>query len=116
MAWRILGITWRDKIRNEDVRKRTYMEKLEEMMKKLRLRWLGHLHRSSEERIMKQAMDWTPIGWRRRRGRSRKIWRDMVMQDLEDGGMTWEVARAVAEDRVTWRSCVARCTTSAWKD
>ena len=113
---RILGVTWKDKMKNEDVRKRTSMEKLEEMLKKMRLRWLGHIHRASEERIMKQALDWTPAGWKRRRGRPRKTWRSTIMQDLEDGGMTWEEAETAVEDRVTWRGCVARCATSAWKD
>ena len=92
------------------------MEKLEEMLKKARLRWLGYIHRSSGERILKQALDWTPSGWKRRRGRPRKTWRSTITQDLEDGGMTWEEAETAAEDRMTWRGCVARCATSAWKD
>ena len=68
---RILGITWKDKITNEEVRRRTALEKLEEMLKKTRLRWLGHVHRADEERIMKQALSWKPSGWRRKRGRPR---------------------------------------------
>jgi len=48
---KVLGVTWKDKIKNEDVRKRTSMEKLEEMLKKACLRWLGYIHRSSGERI-----------------------------------------------------------------
>ena len=113
---RILKITWRDKIRNEEVRRRTSMEKLEDMLKKTRLRWLGHLHRSGEERTLKQALDWTPLGWRRGRGRPRKTWRSTVTQDLEGGGMTWEDAKMAAEDRITRRGCVARCAASVWKD
>src|SRR3984885_6340357 len=51
---RILGITWKDKIRNEKIRKMTSLEKLEEMLKRARLRWLGHVHRANAERITKQ--------------------------------------------------------------
>ena len=113
---RILKITWRDKIRNEEVRKRTSMERLEDMMKKMRLRWLGHLHRSGDETTLKQTLEWKPSGWRRGRGRPRKTWRSTITQDLADGEMTWEDARTAAEDRIKWRGCVARCATSARRD
>jgi hypothetical protein len=113
---RLLKITWRDKVRNEEVRRRTSMEKLEDMLKKMRLRWLGHIHRSGEERTLRQALDWTPSGWRRGRGRPRKTWRSTITQDLEGGGMTWDDAMLAAEDRITWRGCVARCADSARKD
>jgi len=35
-----LGITWRDKVRNEDIRKKTGSRKLEDIIKERRLRWL----------------------------------------------------------------------------
>src|SRR5688572_32659764 len=105
---RILGVTWRDKIRNEDIRKRTSMEKLEDMLKTSRLRWLGHMHRSDYERFSKQALEWTPTGGKRKRGRPRKTWRNTVTQNLDGGGMTWEEAKGSAEDRVGWRNCVAQ--------
>jgi len=41
----ILGITWKDKIINEEIRRKTWMEKLEKMMRKKRLR------RGEEDRI-----------------------------------------------------------------
>jgi Reverse transcriptase (RNA-dependent DNA polymerase)/Endonuclease/Exonuclease/phosphatase family len=113
---KILGVTWKDKIKNEDIRKRTLMEKLEDILKKTRMRWLGHIHRSNEERIVKQSLNWTSSRWRRKPGRPRKTWHDTIKQDLKDGGMTWEEAEAAAEDRVVWRGCVARCASSAWKD
>jgi len=37
---RLLGITWRDKVRNEDIRKTTGSRKLEDIIKERRLRWL----------------------------------------------------------------------------
>ena len=42
---RLLGITWRDKVRNEDIRKKTGSRKLEDIIKERRLRWLGHVLR-----------------------------------------------------------------------
>ena len=97
---RILGVIWREQIKNEDIRKRTSMEKMEDMLKRSRLRWLGHIHRSDNERFSKQALDWTPTGWRRKRGRPRKTWRNSVIQGLDDVGITWEEAKESAEDRV----------------
>ena len=113
---KILGITWGDKIRNEEIRRRTGMEKIEEVMKRTRLRWLGHLHRMDEDRIPKQAMDWVPSGWKRKRGRPRKNWKDTISKDLADGGLTWEEAAGAARDRDGWRTYIAQCAHSTWRD
>jgi len=43
---RLLGITWRDKVRNEDIRKKTGSRKLEDIIKERRLRWFGTLDMS----------------------------------------------------------------------
>jgi len=37
---RLLGITWRDKVRNEEIRKKTGLQKLELAIKERRMRWL----------------------------------------------------------------------------
>jgi len=37
------------------------MLKLEYIIRKRRLRWLGHLHRMSNDRIAKQALSWQPL-------------------------------------------------------
>jgi len=53
-----LGITWRDKVRNEDIRKKTGSRKLEDIIKERRLRWLGHVLRmdnSRTERLQEKA-------------------------------------------------------------
>ena len=93
-----------------------FNHKLEDMLKISRLRWLGHIHRSDNERLSKQALEWTPTGWKIKRGRPRKTWRNTIIQDLDGGGMTWGEAEGNAEDRVGWRNCVARCAASAWND
>ena len=105
---KILGIVWRDKITNLEVRRRTGMDKLEDIIRKRRLQWLGHVHRMEQGRIPKQTLNWSPPG-KRKRGRPRMNWSTTVNKDLECIGMTWEEAEATAVDRVVWRSCVARC-------
>ena len=37
-------------IRNEEIRRRTGMETIEDVIKKTRLRWLGHLHGAPHRR------------------------------------------------------------------
>ena len=37
----ILGVTWRDRIGNEEIRRRTGMETMEVILSKMRLQWLG---------------------------------------------------------------------------
>jgi len=50
-----LGITWRDKVRNEDIRKKTGSRKLEDIIKERRLGWLGHVVRMDSSRTARQA-------------------------------------------------------------
>jgi len=45
---KILGITWQDRVANDEVRRRTGMLKLEYIIRKRRRRWLGQL--SDEQR------------------------------------------------------------------
>jgi len=54
---RLLGITWRDKIRNEEIRRQTRLKTyLELIIKQRRLRWFGHVLRMDDDRIPKQAI------------------------------------------------------------
>jgi hypothetical protein len=110
---KILGITWEDRVTNEEVRRRTKMLKLELIIRKRRLRWLGHLHRMRNNRIAKQALSWQPLDGYRKRGRPRKNWRATVNEDLQIMGLDWENVEETAGDRPLWRSCVARCVEGA---
>jgi len=79
----ILGITWRDKVTNEEVRKRTGQILLEKAIREIRMRWLSHVTRMDEARIPKQSLHWEVAGFRRRPGRPRMNWRDVVKKDLQ---------------------------------
>jgi len=65
---RLLGITWRDKVRNEDIRKKTGSRKLEDIIKERRLRWLGHVLRMDNARTAHQATHWELRGYKRKPG------------------------------------------------
>jgi len=112
---RILGITWKDMVTNDEVGKRSRMGKLEDILRKKRLRWLGHLHRMPDDRITKQSMEWKGEG-KRKRGRPRKNWKTTIIDDLKNMEMSWQDAEQIAEERTVWRSCVALCAEGTWTD
>ena len=68
LAKTILGKVWRDKIRNEDVRRRTGMKKLEDIIRKRRLQWIGCVHRMKQNRIPRQVIKGTSIDEKKKRG------------------------------------------------
>jgi len=105
----ILGITWKNKVTNEEIRKRTGQTLLVNVIRERRLRWLGHVARMDEARIPKQALQWAVVWFKRRPGRPRTNWRDVVNKDLQKMGLTWEEVEASAQDRQTWRQRVALC-------
>jgi len=72
---RLLGITRKDQVRNEEIRKKTGLQEL--IIKERRLRWLGHVLRMENSRIPRQAIQWELRGYKRKLGRPRKNWMDM---------------------------------------
>ena len=102
-------VIWRDKITNKSIRERTGQEDMENIIRKRRLRWLGHVWRMDKDRRANQALHWVPEG-RKRKGRPRKNWTETVKSDFRGLEISWERAEELAMDRVVWRRCFARCT------
>ena len=70
-----------------------------------RLRWAGHVARSSDNSLLKRVLIEAPLG-RRPPGRPRQRWLDCVKDDV---AMLWEDPEAwmaLAEDRRGWRLLV----------
>ena len=98
-----LGVTRKDKIRNEYVGGSAKIAKLGDKLWNARLRWYGHVKRREEDYVWKRMMDMAVPG-RRKRGRPRRRWMDLLGEDMERVG-----AREVDEvDRVKWR-ILSRC-------
>ena len=102
-------MSWRDKITNKSIRERTGQEDMENIIRKRRLRWLGHMWRMDKDRRANQALHWVPEG-RKRKGKPRKNWTETVKSDLRGLEISWERAEELELDRIEWRRCVARCT------
>jgi len=101
----LLGITWRDKVRNEDIKKKTVSRKLEDIILK-RLGWLGLVLRMNNSRTARQAAQWQLRGYKRKPGRPRKNWVDVIKRDLRQMDLTWEEAEELANDKAEWRQRV----------
>ena len=72
---KLLKISWRDHVTNDDVRQRSGQRKLSEIVQERRLKMLGHILRMTEERLPKTSLEWTPTGGKRERGRPVSTWR-----------------------------------------
>jgi hypothetical protein len=72
-------------------------------IKSMRMRWLGHVERMSNDRMTKMILN-AKVEGDRKRGRPKKRWINDVEQDLRKLGIcNW---RSIAGDRQRWRAVV----------
>lgn len=105
----ILGITYRDHITNEEIRRTIEQhlgphEDLLTIVKKRKLTWYGHTTRSSG--LSKTILQGTVEG-RRKRGGQKKKWADNIR---EWTGKRFAETQALAHDRDRWRAEVYRAS------
>ena len=103
---RLLNISFKDHVANEEVRNRIQNafgvhDDLLTMEKKRKLRWYGHMSRSSG--MVKTILQGTVKG-ARRRGRQKKRWENNMK---EWTGMVFGDSLRAAEDRLGWKGIVA---------
>ena len=93
----MLGITRRDKIRNEVVRSFTKVKDIIKRIEHATTQWAGHLARMPSDRWAKKTTEWQPRESKRSRGRPKRRWRD----DIEKkAGYAWMQR---AQNRIAWR-------------
>ena len=91
-----MGISWKDRVTNEEVRVRTGQRSMDDILSERRLRWLGHVIRMDHQRIV----DTGRFHWfKRGPGRPRTNWSSTVNKDLFRMGITWEEAEVAALNR-----------------
>lgn len=92
-------VTRRDRIRNEEIKRRMGIDKdTYTYIEEQRLIWYGHVRRADENRWIKKITDWSPIG-KRKRGRPRRSFRDEVDEAMERRGLE----EGEWENKDTWR-------------
>ena len=97
LRW-ILGVSLRDKKRNEDIRETLGVACITDKVREARMRWYGHVMRKEDDNCIKRIMNAEVYG-RRSRGRQKKRWRDMIQEDLK----TLKLKKEDAANRDKWR-------------
>ncbi|KAI5622211.1 hypothetical protein C0J50_18273 [Silurus asotus] len=105
----LLGVTRMDRIRNEFIRGTAHVGCFGDTVRKARLRWFGHVQRRDMNYIGRRMLRMDLQG-RRKRGRPRWRFMDVVREDMQVVG----VKEADVEDRVVWRRMI-RCGDPKWK-
>ena len=93
------GVTWVDRVRNEEVRRRTGVTRqLADRAEQGVLRWFGHVERMAEGRMVKKITR-SDVRGVRPRGRPRTGWMDSVKRALDARGLSVAQGRMIVRDR-----------------
>ena len=101
---RILGIKWQDKVTNVDVLSDSSMLSIHSLLMKRRLRWIGHVRRMDDGRIPKDIMFGELKEGKRKRGRPKLRYKDVVKRDLGRIAVDHTKWETLASDRKAWKS------------
>ncbi|KAL0832165.1 hypothetical protein ABMA28_001622 [Loxostege sticticalis] len=94
----MLGVSLRDRIRNEEIRRRTKVTDIARRIANLKWQWAGHIARRTDGRWGRKVLEWRPRTGRRSVGRPPTRWTDDL---VKVAGGAWMRA---AQDRVLWKS------------
>ena len=98
-----VGMTRKDKIRNEYIRGTVRIERLGMKVREGRLRWYGHVMRRDQEYVRRKMTEMELPG-KRKRGRPKRRFLDVVKEDMGEVG----VKETNVENRTVWRKMI-RC-------
>ena len=76
-----MGVTRKNKIRNDYIRSTVKVERLGMKMREGRLRWYGHVMRRDQEYVGRKMMKMELLG-KRKRGRTKRRFLDVVKEDV----------------------------------
>ena len=93
----MLGVSLKDRIRNEAIRERTKVTDIARRISKLKWQWAGHVCRRTDGRWSRRVLEWRPRLGKRSVGRPPARWTDDLRQVAGGGWMR------IAEDRDEWR-------------
>ena len=94
----MLGVSLRDRIRNDEIRKRTKVTDIAQRISKLKWQWAGHIARRTDDRWGRKVLEWRPRTGKRSVGRPSTRWTDDL---IKTAGSRWMRA---ASNRSYWRS------------
>jgi len=98
MERKMLGISWKDRVRNTTVKEKTKLPDVLQMLKTSKWNWAGHAARANNNWAL-SVIKWDPIG-KRKRGRPKARWTTDIVKYCGDN---WAAA---AENWDLW--CIKR--------
>ena len=88
----------------------TKQKPIEIQIKRRKWNWIGHTLRKEAGAIDKTALDWNPLGYRRR-GRPKRTWRRTIQGKISIG-RSWNEVKGIDGDRNAWKLFMdALCST-----
>jgi len=75
-------VRWQDRISNEKMAKRCGLKMIQDKLRQKRLQWFGDVRRETEGGVLRLVEEMEESG-KRKVGRPRKTWKDIVKRDLE---------------------------------
>jgi hypothetical protein len=76
------------------------------VIKSRRMRWVGHVARMGEVRVVYRVLLWKPEG-KRPLGRPRRRWVDIIRMNLQEVGCGYMDWIGLAQDRDRWRTLLS---------
>ena len=92
------GIKRIEKIRTDEIRARAGVANISENIREVRLRWLGHVERNTEEDVVMRTRK-IEVSRHRKIGRPTPRWSDVVRKYMKEK----QVKIEEAQDRRMWR-------------
>ncbi|KAI4468178.1 hypothetical protein MML48_2g00010220 [Holotrichia oblita] len=102
---KVRGVTKRDRMRNEDIRRDLEIEPIEKFIEQRQLGWWGHLQRMNNSTQVKKAWEAKAQG-RRGRGRPKQTWSGVVGKIIVQRNLEWREARRLAQRRKDWNKWI----------
>ena len=100
---KILGITWMDKVSNQNVLRRANLPVVEALITKAQPRWSCHVMRMEDSRLPKQVFCSELAIGKRKQGGQRKRYKDCLKRSLRACNIPIPGWESLAKDRVAWR-------------
>jgi len=95
-----------DRFSSEVVAKRCGLKMIQDKLRHIRLQWFGHVRRETEGGVLEMSGRNGSVGGKKKAGRPRKTWKDIMKRDLKLLG----VDENVALDRRKWRKIITSLT------
>ena len=105
----LLGTRLTDRISNSRLNEKCGSIPLSRAIMKERLRWLGHVLQTKDERLLKIVLFGQPSRAKRKAGHPRLGWEDVIKKDLKEMGTSLEGLKREALNTLEWKRSVSSC-------